>query len=93
MRPPTEVVRRIRQTEKATRLARYHQYLVEVPLDANKIEIRESVEKLFNVHVTKVNTQVCHGKWRRMGAHAGRRPDWKQAIVTLVDGQKLEVKR
>ena len=68
------------------------QYLVEVALDANRIEIRESVEKLFKVQVRQVNTQVCHGKWRRLGARAGRRPDWKQAVVTLAKGQKLEVK-
>lgn len=92
MRPPTDVVRRVRQTEKGARLAKDHQYLVEVAPDANKIEIRESVERLFNVQVKRVNTQVCHGKWRRLGGRAGRRPDWKQAIVTLAQGQKLELK-
>ena len=46
MRPPTDIVRAIRQTEKGTRLAKYDQYLVDVAVDANKVEIREAVERL-----------------------------------------------
>lgn len=92
MKPATEIVRSIRQTEKATRLAKYDQYLVDVAPDANKVEIREAVEQLFRVKVTKVNTQHCHGKWRQLRVRWGRRPDWKKAIVTLAKGQKLEVK-
>lgn len=92
MRPATDIVRAIRQTEKGTRLAKYDQYLVDVAVDANKVEIREAVERLFRVKVTKVNTQNCHGKWRQLRVHWGRRPDWKKAIVTLAKGQKLEVK-
>ena len=92
MRPATEVVRGVRQTEKGTRLAHHDQYLVNVAVDANKVEIREAVEQLFKVQVTKVNTQACHGKWRRLGVRWGRRPDWKKAIVTLAKGQKIEVK-
>ena len=92
MRPATEIVKAIRQTEKWTRLAQHDQYLVHVALDANKIEIREAVETLFNVNVTKVNTHISHGKWRRLSARRGRRPDRKNAIVTLAKGQKIEVK-
>ena len=92
MRPATEIVRSVRQTEKATRLAKYDQYLVDVAPDANKVEIRGAVERLFGVKVTKVNTQNCHGKWRQLRVRWGRRPDWKKAIVTLAKGQKLEVK-
>ena len=92
MRPATEIVKGVRQTEKGTRLAKYDQYLVSVALDANKVEIREAVEQLFNVQVTRVNTQTCRGKWRRLGARIGRRSDWKKAVVTLAKGQKIEVK-
>ena len=92
MRPVTDVVKGVLQTEKGTRLAAHDQYLVHVAADANKVEIRQAVEQLFHVSVTKVNTQVQHGKWRRLSARWGRRPDWKKAIVTLAKGQKIEVK-
>ena len=92
MRPATDIVRAIRQSEKATRLAKYNQYLVDVAPDANKVEIREAVELLLRVKVVKVNTQNCHGKWRQLRVRWGRRPDWKKAIVTLAKGQKIELK-
>ena len=92
MRPATEIVRGVRQTEKGTRLAAHDQYVVEVARDANKIEIRHAVAQLFGVRVRKVNTVYCHGKWRRLGQHWGRRPDWKKAVVTVGKGQKIEVK-
>ena len=92
MRPATDIVKRIRQTEKGTRIATHQQFLLDVALDANKVEIRDAVEALFKVKVTKVNTQVCHSKWRRLRVRWGQRPDWKKAIVTLVQGQTLEVK-
>jgi len=93
MRPATEVVQRVLQTEKGSRLtAAAGQYVLSVALDANKVEIREAVERLFNVQVTKVNTMITHGKWRRLSVHRGRRPDTKKAIVTLAKGQKLDVK-
>ena len=92
MRPATEIIRNVRQTEKGTRLAQFDQYMLDVATDANKVEIREAVESLFNVNVIKVNTQVAHGKWRRLRVRWGRRPDWKKAIVTLQQGQKIEVK-
>jgi large subunit ribosomal protein L23 len=91
MRPATEIIRAVRQSEKGTRVAKYDQYLVDVAPDANKVEIREAVERLFSVKVTKVNTLNCHGKWRQLRVRWGRRPDWKKAIVTLAKGQKIEV--
>ena len=92
MRPATDIVRRVLQTEKATRMAAHNQYLVHVALDAAKPEIRQAVEELFGVTVTKVNTQIGHGKWRRLSTQWGRRSDWKKAFVTLAEGQKIEVK-
>ena len=92
MRPPTDVVRQVLQTEKGSRIVAHGQYLVDVAPDANKVEIRQAVEALFKVKVLKVNTMVTHGKWRRLQARWGRRPDHKKAIVTLAEGQKLEAK-
>ena len=92
MRPATEVIRSVLQTEKANRLSRYDQYLLQVALDADKIQIQYAVEQLFQVKVLKVNTQVYHGKWRRLSGRWGQRPDWKKALVTLAKGQKIEVK-
>ena len=92
MRPATEIVKVVRQTEKGARLAKYDQYLVSVAMNANKVEIREAIEQLFSVKVMHVTTQTCHGKWRRLGARIGRRPDWKKAVVTLAKGQKIETK-
>jgi len=64
--------------------------LFEVAFDANKIEIRRAVEELFNVRVLDVRTQVCRGKWKRLGRYVGRRPTWKKAIVTLAPGQTID---
>ena len=91
MRPPTEIIKRVLQTEKGTRIAKHEQYVLQVAPDANKVEIREAAEALFNVTVTQVNTQNHHGKWRRVSVRWGRRPDWKKAIVRLAKGQKIEV--
>ena len=92
MRPPTEIVQRILQSEKGTRLSLHDQYVLQVARDANKAEIRDAVKELFGVTVTKVNTQRTHGKWRRLSNRWGRRSDRKKAIVTLAKGQKIEVK-
>lgn len=92
MRPATEIIRGVRQTEKSARVARHNQYIVNVALDATKIEIRQAAKTLFNVNVRKVTTQVQHGKWRLVRQVWGRRSDWKKAIVTVDPGQKIEVK-
>jgi large subunit ribosomal protein L23 len=57
--------------------------------DANKIEIRDAVEKIFKVKVESVRTANFHGKNRRQGRYTGRRPDWKKAYVTLKEGEKM----
>jgi large subunit ribosomal protein L23 len=64
--------------------------MFQVARDANKHQIREAIEKLFNVKVTDVRTQLVRGKERRMGKFQGRRPNWKKAIVTLSAGQTIE---
>ncbi len=57
--------------------------------DANKIEIKDAVEKTFNVKVQSVRTAIFHGKKRRQGRYEGRRSDWKKAYVTLKKGEKM----
>ncbi len=57
--------------------------------DANKIEIKDAVEKIFKVKVESVRTAIFHGKKRRQGRSVGRRPDWKKAYVTLKEGEKM----
>jgi len=62
----------------------------EVPLDANKIQIRQAVEKLYGVKVTEVNTSVLRGKWKRRGKRMGKLGNWKRAIVTLREGDTID---
>ncbi|HEU0094708.1 MAG TPA: 50S ribosomal protein L23 [Vicinamibacteria bacterium] len=62
-----------------------------VSIDANKVEIRQAVEKVFNVKGATVRTASHEGKWKRMGKYEGRRPNWKKAIVTLAPGHKIEL--
>ena len=79
-------------TEKGTDdTARRNAYHFRVPTDANKIEIRQAVENLFGVHVEGVNTLRVRGKSRRRGWVAGSRPDWKKAMVTLREGDVIDI--
>jgi len=66
-------------------------YHFRVPVDANKVEIRQAVERLFKVKVVRVNTLRVQGKVRRRGYNAGRTPDWKKAMVTLRAGDTIEL--
>jgi large subunit ribosomal protein L23 len=81
-------------TEKMTELATHRQYAFKVDQNANKIEIARAVEKKFNVNVVSIRTLVVKGKAKaqltRRGRIAGRRSDWKKAIVTLKDGQTID---
>ena len=85
------IIHGIRQTEKGARVAKMNQYILRVHKDANKIQIKEAVEAQFKVTVSKVNTQRFLGKFRRLTRRGGRRPDWKKAIVTVGEGQKIEL--
>ncbi len=64
-------------------------YTFEVPMSANKIEIKKAVEEVFGVKVAKVNTMHVLGKMKRMGKYMGRRPSYKKAIVTLAKDSKV----
>ena len=63
-------------------------YTFEVPVNANKVEIKKAVEEVFGVKVAAVNTMRVMGKVKRMGRFEGRRASWKKAIVTLEKGSK-----
>jgi large subunit ribosomal protein L23 len=65
-------------------------YTFRVPREANKIQIREAVQKRFNVTVLDVNTAMVRAKERGMGKRRGTVPGWKKAIVTLAPGQTIE---
>ena len=58
--------------------------------NANKIEIKNAVEKIFDVKVENVTTMNCKGKRKRLGKYEGKRPDWKKAIVKLKEGSKID---
>ncbi len=91
MRDPQAILRVQLRTEKGTAILEpQRQYLFVVAKDANKIEIKHAVESRFKVKVQAVNTAVFQGKWRRLRAQAGLRPDWKKAVVTLKEGHKIE---
>jgi large subunit ribosomal protein L23 len=78
-------------TEKSTIVAENNQIVFEVPLTASKPEIRAAVEQLFNVSVTAVNTILTKGKTKRFRGRPGRRSDVKKAVVTLKDGDTIDI--
>jgi len=92
-----DVIRRPLITEKNTWLMEQDQYSFEVATDANKIQIREAVERTFNVRVKAVNTlnvkpkARSRGTGRGRGRISGKEPGWKKAIVTLYPDQRIDV--
>ena len=78
-------------TEKATYLSEQNKVVFRVAQDATKDEIAEAVEQLFKVKVIKVNTLNVKGKTKMWRGRRGRRPDIKKAIVTLAEGQSIDV--
>ena len=78
-------------TEKATRLSELNKVVFRVADDASKDEIAAAVEELFKVKVTKVNTLNVKGKTKRFRGVMGRRSDVKKAIVTLAEGQTIDI--
>jgi large subunit ribosomal protein L23 len=86
-----EVLRRPLITEKLTGLQAQSKYAFEVASEANKPQIKQAVEKAFDVKVAAVNVMTVHGKMRRAGRRQVMTPSWKKAIVTLKSGQKIEL--
>ena len=104
MRSPEQIIKRPLLTEKGTLLketggnpqgeldpetVKSH-LLFEVAKDANKVEIRHAVEKLWNVDVVSVRTSIVRGKEKRVGRFIGKRSNWKKAVVTIAPGQNIE---
>ena len=87
-----QVIDRALLTEKGTRLTEEeNKYIFRVNPDANKMEIKEAVEQLFNVKVVSVNTMNRQGKKKRARtAAAGKTADWKRAVVTLAEGSSID---
>lgn len=77
-------------TEKSAALMQENKYTFVVDMAANKTEIRQAVEEVFNVKVESVNTIRVLGKTKRMGRSQGKRSDYKKAIVKLAEGQRIE---
>ena len=91
MREPHRVLLSPLITEKSNlQKEMMNQLVFEVDRRANKIEIRQAVEQAFNVKVMKVRTVNMMGKKKRLGRFAGRRPNWKKAVVTLAPGDRVD---
>jgi len=92
MKEARQIVQLALITEKGTvQKEKYNQYLFQVHPKANKIEIKKAVESMFAVKVEDVRTQNYDGKKKRVGAFQGRRSRWKKAIVTLKEGQSIDL--
>ena len=91
MKPLHEIIRKPLITEKANLLKEEAQVVAfEVARSANKIEIKQAVEKAFDVKVKAVNTVLLRGKVKRVGLNLGQRNNWKKAYVTLEEGQNID---
>ncbi len=86
-----DLIRKPVITEKATLGIENNQITFRVPLTASKPEIKAAVEKLFSVEVTAVNTIRQRGKVKRFKGRLGKRPDYKKAIISLAEGQSIDV--
>ena len=88
---PFEIIKTVRLTEKGTRQSeKYNQYTVVADRLATKPQIKSAVQELFKVKVVAINTMNVHGKLRRQRTvQAGKAADWKKAIVTLKEGDKI----
>ena len=93
MKEPFDIIRTVRLTEKSTVLSdKGNKYVFEVNPSANKLEIKQAIESLFQKKVISVNTANYAGKKKReRRSDFGRRPHWKKAIVTLKEGEKLDL--
>lgn len=89
---PEQIIKRpIILSEKGQHLREEeNKYLFEVERKANKAQIRNAVEKLFDVTVTDVNTMIVRGRMRRMGRGYAKRKNWKKAIVEVAEGETID---
>jgi large subunit ribosomal protein L23 len=85
-----EVLRKPIITEKSTALHESGKYTFEVAASANKLQVKQAVEQVFDVEVVKVNVMIVHPKWRGPGRRRGLTSTSKKAVVTLKKGQKID---
>jgi large subunit ribosomal protein L23 len=86
----TDIIRRPLVTEKTSIMREDGKTIVfHVAPHANKVEIKRAIEQLLGAKVASIRTSIAHGKIKRQGRFAGRRPDWKKAYVTLREGEKM----
>jgi large subunit ribosomal protein L23 len=89
---PYSIIRTPLLTEKCHDLKEKHnQVAFRVDRGANKVHIKEAVEKIFKVKVKSVNIMNVQGKRKRLGRNVGKRPNWKKAVITLQPGETLEI--
>lgn len=89
---PYMILSRPLLTERSTLLKeKFNQYVFEVMPSATKPDIKRAVAEIFKVKVLRVRTMNVLGQDKRMGRSIGKRPDWKKAIVTLGEGQKIDL--
>ena len=86
-----DIVKNLVRTEKGTVLEQERKYLFNVSMRSNKVQIKKAVEEIYKVKVDSVNTVKMPGKQKRVRQQVGKTSDWKKAIVTLAQGQKIEV--
>jgi large subunit ribosomal protein L23 len=92
MNEPLDIIETASLTEKSTLLSeKQNKYVFRVRPHANKIQVKQAVERLFQKKVVDVNTCNYAGKEKRVRGPVGRRPHWKKAIVTLAKGEKIEL--
>ena len=91
MRTSYDMIKTLVRTEKGTALEPQRQYLFEVDRKANKVEIRKAIEEVYKVKVKAVNTIVVPGKPKQVRRELGYTSSWKKAIVTLKEGQKINI--
>ena len=86
---PRDIIIRPIVTEKTSDMRKDNKYTFQVAMGANKTEIRQAIEAIFNVKVVNVNTVRVEGKKKRMGRFEGKRSDYKKAIVKLASGNTI----
>ena len=86
-----DIIRCLLRTEKGTLVEKHRQYLFRVSPKATKTDIRKAVEDIYKVKGQAVNSVVMPGKWKRVRLQYGYTSDWKKAVVTLKEGNKIEV--
>ena len=91
MKDPHDIVKGMIRTEKGANLLPLNKYLFWVGRDSNKIEIKKAVEEIYKIKVDCVNTVTMRGKLKRVRYAMGKTPDWKKAIVTLKEGNKIDI--